>query len=141
MDELHSYRSFAHSRGYALDRTMPHIAHCKDPGNICFQQEGIPVERPTLGVLSVANKIGASQQETAFVALDQISEPVGAREGSDEDEHRTRRDSLQLVGIRTKDRDLFQMDVTVRLGHAGVGPYLNVGCLFNLCLLYTSRCV
>jgi hypothetical protein len=51
MDELHGYRSFADSRSHPFDRTMPHIAHGKETGNIGLEQKGIPFERPSLGAL------------------------------------------------------------------------------------------
>ena len=46
---------------------MPHIAHRKYSGYICFEQEWVSVERPPLGVLPVTDKIGASQEEAALV--------------------------------------------------------------------------
>src|SRR5580700_8021991 len=99
MDELHCYRSFAHARRHALHRTMSHIAHRKNAGDIGFEQEWIAVERPTLGALSVTDKIGTGQKKTPLVALDQIAQPVGARQGSNKDEHRTRRHPFQLIAV------------------------------------------
>src|SRR6266404_2333321 len=101
MNELHRHRSFADTRSNALHGTMPHIADRKDSGNICFEQVWIPVERPPLGTFSVANKIGTSQQETALVSLDQISQPVSARQSSNKNEDRIRWHPLHFVGIRT----------------------------------------
>ena len=72
MDELHRHRSFAHSGSHALHRTMAHIAHGKNAGNIGLQQERIALERPALGALPVPYEVGTGQDETAFVALDQI---------------------------------------------------------------------
>src|SRR4030088_641566 len=100
MDELHRYRSLADTRSDALHRTMPHIADRKDSGNICLEQERVPVKRPPLGTFSVANKIGTSQKEAPLVSFDQISQPVSSRQGSNKDEDRTCRHPLQLVGIR-----------------------------------------
>src|SRR4030081_3951881 len=132
MNELHRYRSFADTRSDALHRTMPHITHRKYSRNICFEQEWIPVERPPLGVLPVTDKIGASQEEAALVALDEISQPVSSWQGSNKDEDRIRRYPLHLAGIRTQHRNLFQARVTMHLHHAGVSPHLNIGRLFNL---------
>src|SRR3977135_4303743 len=101
MNELHRHRSFADTGSDALHRTMPHIAHRKYSGNICFEQEWIPVECPALGVLPVTDEIGSSQKEAAFVALDQISQPVGSWQGSNKDEDRISRNPLHFVGIRT----------------------------------------
>src|SRR6267154_5988831 len=108
MDELHRYRSFADTRSDALHGTMPHIAHRKDSWNICLEQEWVPVERPPLGTFSVANKIGPSQEEAPLVSFDQVSQPVGSRQGSNKDEDRTCGHPLHFVGIRTKHRNLFQ---------------------------------
>ncbi len=71
MDELHRNRSFADSGSYPLHRTVAHVADGKETGNIGLQQEGIAVERPSFGALPVSNEIGACQEETALVALDQ----------------------------------------------------------------------
>src|SRR6266446_1601139 len=101
MNELHRYRTFADTRSDALHRPMPHIAHRKDSRDICFEQEWIPVERPPLGAFSVADKIGTSQQEAPLVSLDQISQPVSARKGSNKNEDRIRWHPLHFVGIRT----------------------------------------
>src|SRR5260370_22113756 len=106
MNELHRYRSFADTRSDALHGTMPHIAHRKDSGNICFEQEGIPVERPPLGTFSVANKIGPRQKEAPLVSLDQISQPISSWQGSNKDEDRTCRHPLHFVVIRTMDANL-----------------------------------
>src|SRR3981189_259833 len=108
MNELYRYRSFADTRSDALHGAMPHVAHRKASGNICFEQEWIPVEPPSFGTFSVADKIGASQQEAPLVSLDQVSQPVSSWQGSNEDKDRTCRHPLQLVGIRTKHRNFFQ---------------------------------
>src|SRR4030088_1458642 len=125
MEELPRYRSFANTRSDALHRTMPHIAHRKDSGNICFEQEWISVERPAPGTFPVANKVWASQEEPPLVSLDQISQPVRSRQGSNKDEDRTCRHPLQLVGIRTKHRKFFQARFAVHLGHAYGRPQFN----------------
>src|SRR2546422_11771748 len=114
------------------DLTMPHIAYRKKTGNICLQQVWISVERPALGALPVSYKVGTRQDEPAFVALDDIFQPVGSRQRSNKDEHGTRRHALYFVGIRTKDGKLFQMRFAMRLGDAGVRPKLNVGRLLDL---------
>src|SRR5208337_3072512 len=111
---------------------MANVSDGEDAWNICFEQKGIAVERPSLGRLSVTDKIRASQEESTLIALDQISQPIGARQGSDKNEHRTCRNALDFGGIRAKDGNFFEMYFAVHLDHAGVGPDLNVGPLFDL---------
>src|ERR1700677_680951 len=132
MDELHRYRTFPDTRSDSFHRAVPHVAHGKNAWNICFEQEWVPLKSPSLGALSVADQVRASQKEAPFIPLHQVSQPLGARQGSDENEHCAQGLAFHLAGIRTKDRDLFEMRLAVRLDHAGVGPYLDVGCLFNL---------
>src|SRR5271157_1980846 len=88
MDELHRHRSFADTRSDPLHRTMPYIAHREDARNVGLEQEWITLEHPALGALSVADQIGAGQEEAPLVSLHQISQPVRARQGSNKDEHR-----------------------------------------------------
>ena len=73
MDELHRHRSFPDSGSHALYRTVAHIAHGKDAGNIGLEQERIPVERPSLRALPVTYKVRTSQQKATLVSLDDIS--------------------------------------------------------------------
>jgi len=87
MDELYGYRSFADSRSHPFDRTMPHIAHGKETGNIGLEQKGVPFQRPSLGALAVSYKIGTSQDKSAFIPLNQIGQPIGSWQRSDKDEH------------------------------------------------------
>jgi len=54
------------------------------------------------------------------------------RQCSDEDKHRACRCALSLAGIGTKHRNLFQMGIAMRFGHAGMRPQLNVRCFSNL---------
>ena len=54
MDELHGHRSFTDSGSHTFYRTVADIANGKDAGNIGFEQERIPVERPSLGALANA---------------------------------------------------------------------------------------
>src|ERR1700730_7528293 len=103
MDELHGDCPFTDSGSHSFHRTMPHIAYRKKTGNIRLEQKGIPIERPPLGVLPLSYEVGARQDAPAFVSLDDIRQPVGSRQRSNKDEHRTRRHALYLVGIRTKE--------------------------------------
>jgi hypothetical protein len=80
---------------------MPYIAHREDAGNIGFEQEWIALEGPPPGALSVADQIGAGQEESPFIPLHQISQPVRSGQRANEDEHRVCRQPLHLVGIRT----------------------------------------
>src|SRR5256885_9910061 len=132
MDELHRHRSFTNTGGHPFYGTMAHIAHGKDAWNIGFEQEGIPVERPSPRALPVTHKVRTSQQETALVPLDNICEPIGPRQCSNENKHRARWHTLNLVGIRAKHRNLFQMCFAMRLGYAGMRPQLDIRRLLNL---------
>src|ERR1022692_266366 len=132
MDELHRYRSFPDSRSHSFYRTMAHIAHGKDAGNIGLEQEWIPIKRPAFRTLPVTHQVRTSQQETALIPLDDIPQPIRPWQRSNENKHGTRRHALNLAGIGTKHRNLFQMCSAMRFGHAGMGPQLNVGRRLNL---------
>src|SRR6266478_1144264 len=132
MDELHRHRSFADSRSHSFYGTVAHVANGKDAGNISLEQERISLERPSLRTLAVAYKIRTGQKETTFVPFDGTRKPVRSRQGPNKYEHRTRRYSLNFIGIGTKHRNLFQVSSPMSLGNAGVCPQLNVGCLLNL---------
>ena len=132
MNELHGYGSFSDAGSHAFDGTVAHIAHGKDAGNIGLQQKRISFERPAFRVLPVADKIGAGQKETAFVALDDICEKIRARQGSNEDEHCARRYAFDFSGVGAEHGNFFEMGFAVDLGDAGMGPELNVRRLFNL---------
>src|SRR5579862_6326960 len=132
MDELHRHRSFTNTRSDAFYGTMTHIAYGEDAGNVGFEQEWISVERPSFRALPITYKVRTSQQETALVPLDDIRQPIRPRQRSNENKHSTRRHALNLVGIGTKHRDLFQMRLTMRFGHAGMRPELDVRRLLNL---------
>src|SRR6267378_2228215 len=79
MDELHRHRSFADSRSHTFYRTVAHIAHGKNAGNIGLKQERIPVEPPSLRALAVTYEIRTGQEETARIPLDDIRQPIRAR--------------------------------------------------------------
>src|SRR5713226_119842 len=109
MDELHRHRSFTDSGSHPFYRTVADIANGKDAGNIGLKQERISVERPSLRALAVTYKVRPGQQETALVPLDDTRQPIRPRQCSNEDKHRTRRNALNLVGVGTKHRNLFQV--------------------------------
>src|ERR1700676_4009351 len=127
MDELHSHGTLTRPGSHPFYRTVPHISYRKKTGNIRLNKKGIPLESPSLGVLPLSYKVGARQDEPAFVALHDIREPFGARQRSDEDEHRARRHTFNLVCIRTMDRNFFQVRFAMRFGHAAVRPNLDIG--------------
>src|SRR5579863_3355472 len=132
MNKLHRYRTLSYARSHSLHRTVAYIAHGKNPGNVSFEQEWVPVEGPTLGVLAVPDKVGTGQNEATFVAFHYTRKPIGARQGSDEYEHCAGGHALDLVRVRAEHGNLFEMRIAMRLDHAGVGPQPDVGCLFNL---------
>ena len=102
MDELHGNRSFADAGSHSLHRAVAHIADGKKAGNICFQQERISIQAPALGAVAVANQVGTRQNESVLVTFDQIGEPIRSRLCADENEHRARRNPVNLAGIRTE---------------------------------------
>src|SRR5262249_54928591 len=76
MNELDRHRTFSHARSNALDRSMAHVAHGKDSGYVGFQQERVPFQVPSLGTLPIPQEIRSGEDESAFVALHQVGEPV-----------------------------------------------------------------
>src|SRR5882762_1616274 len=132
MDELHCDRAFADAGSHAFDGTMSHIANRENTRDICLKQERVAVQGPTLGLLPVANEIGTSQQETAVVSFDQVSQPLGARLSSDKNKHRTCRNPLNLICVRTQNGDLFQMRGPMHFLYAGMRPQLDVGHFLDL---------
>src|ERR1035438_1680789 len=122
MNELHSHGAFADPRSYPLYGAVAHIARGKDTRNIGFEQEGVAIEIPPFGPLAAMHQVGASQQEPAFVALDDTCQPIRPRQRSYEDEHGTRRDTLYFIRARTQEGNFFETLLTMRLGHAGVRP-------------------
>ena len=122
MNELYRHRSFPDPGSHAFYRTVAYVAYGKDAGNIGFEQERIPVERPALGTLPVTDKIRTSQQETALVPLDDIRQPICPRRRPNKYEHRAGGHALRFVGIGTQNGDFLQMSCSVRLDHAGMAP-------------------
>src|ERR1700690_1352397 len=132
MDELYCHGSLANSGRHSLYRTVPHVAHGKNAGDIGLEQERVAIESPSLGALPILNQIRAGQNESTLIAFDDTSQPIGSRRRSDEDEHRAGWHALKLVGVGTKNGNLFEMGIAMHLGYAGVRPQLNVRGLFNL---------
>src|SRR5258708_23959741 len=99
MDKLHRHRPFTDSGSYTFYGAMSNVANCKNARNVGFEQEGIPVEQPSLGALPVANEIRASQQKTTFVPLDDASQPIRTWQCSNKDEHGARWHTFNLSSI------------------------------------------
>src|SRR5215831_19983736 len=132
MDELHTYRPFTNSGGHSFDGAMPHVAYGEYTGNVGLEQKRIPFEWPPLRPLPASHQVGARQYKAAFIALNDIREPVGSRQRSDEDEHRTGRHPFDLIRVGAQKRNLFQMGFTMNFSHARVSPDLDVGRLLDL---------
>src|SRR5262249_29450276 len=132
MDELHGYRPFTYSGGHSFDRAVPHVAYGEYTGNVGFEQEGISFKWPALRTLALSYQVGTRQYETSFVALDDICEPLGPRQRSDKNEHRTGGHALNLIGVGAEERNLFQMGFAVNFRHACVWPNLDVWRQFDL---------
>src|ERR1039458_4735085 len=132
MDELHRHGSFTDSGSYTFYGTVAYIADRKDAGDIGLEQERIPVQCPSLPMLTVTHKVRTGQQEAAFVPRDDIGQKIRPRQCPNKDKHRARRYALSLAGIGTEHRNLFQAGFAMGLGHAAAGPQLNVRSLSNL---------
>src|SRR5579872_3441641 len=123
MNELNGHRSFTYTRRNALDRSMAHVADRENAGYVRFEKKRIPLKRPFLGTLIVPlNQIRPSENEPAIIALDRVAHPVGARQGTNEDEHRACGHAFHLVGIGAENRYFFQVSVAMDFGNAGVRP-------------------
>src|SRR5215471_2897797 len=121
MDELHSYRPFTDSGGHSFDGAMPHVAYGEYTGDVGLKQKRISFEWPSLRPLPVSHQVGARQYKAAFIALNDICEPAGSRQRSDEDEHRAGRHPLDLIRVGAKKRNLFQMGLTMDFSHSRMG--------------------
>ncbi len=99
MNELHGHRSFTDSGSHPFYGAVTHIAHGEDAGDIGLQQERITIKCPSLRVLSVAQKVGTSQQETTLVPLNHAAQPIRLRQRSNENKHGICRHALYLAGI------------------------------------------
>src|SRR5215471_4989174 len=132
MDELNGNRTFSHTGGNSLHRSMPDIADGKYARNVGLKQKWIALQRPFLWTLARLDQIRSGKNEAAVIALDRISHPVCAWQSSDEDKHRSGWHSLYLAGIRTENRDLLQMGIAMHLGDAGVTPDLDLRSFVDL---------
>src|SRR5678815_2562704 len=99
MNELHRDRAFAYAGSHTLHRTVAHIAHRKHSGHIGLEQARIAIEGPAFGTTVLAPEIGAGQDESAFIALDDARQPVGPRHGANEDKQRAGGDTVDLPAI------------------------------------------
>src|SRR5262245_31711981 len=122
MDKLDGNRSFTYSGGHSFDRAVPDVTYSKNAGNAGFEKKRISFERPPLWQLAVSHEVRACQYEAAFVALHDISEPLGSRERSDKDEHGTGRHSFDLIRVGAEERNLFKMGFAVNFSHACLRP-------------------
>src|SRR5271166_2860967 len=122
MDELDGHRSFAYARGYSFHRTMPDISHSKDARHIGFQEEWIAIERPLFRVLAVLGQFRSGKNESPFIALDLSAQPIGPRQGPNENKHGSRVDALHFVGVGAEHGNFFKVRGAMHFGHAGMRP-------------------
>src|SRR5271156_2868519 len=132
MDELHGDRTFSDSRCNSLHGSVANIADRKKPGDICFEQERVTVERPAFGARAFSYQVRAGQDEAVFVALDGIGKPISAWGGADENEHGVGWYAIDVIGVRAQERNPFQMRFAMDFGDACVWPDLNVWCFVDL---------
>ena len=110
-------------------RTSP---TAKMPGTFVSSRNGSRSSAQPFGLSGPCIRSGPVQNESTLVALDCACQPIGPRQGANENEHRTRRDALHLVGVGTQHRNFFQPRLAMHLGNAGMRPQLNVRRLFDL---------
>src|SRR5580704_8232629 len=111
---------------------MPYIADGEKSRNVRLKQKWIAVERPAFGALALSYQVGARENESALVSLDDSCKPVRLRQRSYENEHRTCGHAINLVGIRTEKRDFLEVGFAVGFGDAGIRPKLNIRPFFDL---------
>src|SRR5215467_963108 len=86
-------------------RTSP---TAKMPGTLVSSRKGSRSSVQPLGRAPLHKRSGPVDK-SAIVALNHICQPIRARQSADEDKHGRSRYALDLVCIRTQDRNLFQM--------------------------------
>ncbi len=99
MNKLHGHRAFANAGRDTLDGAVAHIAHGKNARHIGFQEEGIALQIPTLGALSIDDQVRASQKKTALVALDHAGEPIGSGQRTNKNKYGTCGNPFNLSSI------------------------------------------
>ena len=122
MNELHCHGTFAYTGSHSLHRAVTYIADRKDSGDTALQQKRVALERPALWRLAIFHHVRTGQNESPVIAFHNTGQPFRARQRSDEDEHRARRNAFYLVRVRAKHRNFFQMVLAMNIHYAGVGP-------------------
>src|SRR6516162_8902467 len=103
VDEADGRRAIADGRGHAFHRAVPDVAggeHARGGG---LQQEGSPLQGPVL------TGVGSGQDESPWVALDRLGEPVGERLRADEDEQAGGWYQFGLAGVAVSEQQLLKM--------------------------------
>src|SRR3954447_7778946 len=118
MYEADRHRSLADGRGDPLDRAGMNVADGEDPGAARLEEERrVAVVLSEVTVLDVA----AGEQEAGIVSRELAAEPLGVRQGTDEDEERLARSDRALSGEGVADRHILQLAVAAELGDLRVG--------------------
>ena len=110
-------------------RTSP---TAKMPGTLVSSRNGSRSSVQPLGRCHRGSDQGRSE-ETALVALDQIAQPVGARQGSNKDEHRSSPARARALLVSEQRTEISSRCVSpCASATLAFGPHLNVGRLFDL---------
>src|ERR1700721_1752111 len=82
MNELNGNCAFADTGGDTLDGAVADVPDDEDSRHAGLEQRRIAFNGPALRALAIAQEIGPGEDEAAGVALHQVAQPVGAREGA-----------------------------------------------------------
>src|SRR5215207_1219057 len=108
VDELDRDRPLSDRGGHTLDRTMPHIARCKDARHARFKQRWPAFERPSV----IVCEIGAREQEPLPVPGYLFGQPIGPRAGPNQHEEPIGGDRLVLSGRALAEFQVLESPVT-----------------------------
>src|SRR5262245_61580096 len=111
---------------------MANVADDEDTRHAGLEEERIAIQSPAPWQLTIFDEIGAGEDETQLIAINDSREPVSARQRADEDEERVGRHTLDLAGIRAEHGDLFEACFAMYFVDAGVSPDRYVGNLLDL---------
>src|ERR671932_68342 len=115
------HRALADGLGDALDGLVAYVAHCEHTRQAGLERQRRAGERPCL-----RGNIVARQDEAAVVPLEDIAQPLGARLGPDQDEHRRGGRHLPLSGPGIFQDQALQAVLSPAVDHACLEADLDV---------------
>src|SRR6266436_1534491 len=132
MHELDDYGAFPNTRGDAFYGTVADIANDEDAWDVGFEQTGIAVEGPGSGAFAIAEEVRAGEDEAALVALDKITEPLGARLCADENEEARGRELFACGAGLALHSNAGEARIALDFDDAGLCPDFDVGSFYDL---------